>query len=201
MPDRLLPLLSVGFGGNDDRQTQIELIPTAGGPVFDPLKATEVGAVQTLTPLLAPERLNRLEAQHAADASVPAPAQLFDLLLGRTLARPGDDVSRRIATTTILSLARVQRDALLSPTIALLLSGRLHRLADELQRSRGADGDWAQGPLRIAQRPRGSRQGACRSRAPPACSTGYADRERRCPVERSTMTCSLSPDIDPEGAG
>ena len=145
VPDRLLPVLSVGFGGNDDRQTQIELIPTAGGPVFDPLKATEVGAVQTLTPLLAPERLNRLEAQHAADASVPAPAQLFDLLLGRTLARPGDDVSRRIATTTILSLARVQRDALLSPTIALLLSGRLHRLADELQRSRGADGDWARG--------------------------------------------------------
>src|SRR6476469_228262 len=28
VPGRLLPLLTVGFGGNDDRQTQIELIPT-----------------------------------------------------------------------------------------------------------------------------------------------------------------------------
>ena len=145
VPGRLLPLLSVGFGGNDDRQTQIELIPTAGGPVFDPLKATEVGAVQTLTPLLAPERLNRLEAQHAADASVPAPAQLFELLLGRTLAQSGNDVGRRVATTAVLSLARVQRDAQLSPTISLQLAGRLDRLAEELQRSRGPQQDWARG--------------------------------------------------------
>jgi len=145
VPGRLLPLLSVGFGGNDDRQTQIELIPTAGGPVFDPLKATEVGAVQTLTPLLAPERLNRLEAQHAADASVPAPAQLFELLLGRTLAQSGNDVGRRVATTAVLSLARVQRDAQLSPTISLQLAGRLERLAEELQRSRGPQQDWARG--------------------------------------------------------
>jgi hypothetical protein len=145
VPGRLLPLLSVGFGGNDDRQTQIELIPTAGGPVFDPLKATEVGAVQTLTPLLAPERLNRLEAQHAADASVPAPAQLFELLLGRTLAQSGNDVGRRVATTAVLSLARVQRDAQLSPTISLQVAGRLDRLAEELQRSRGPQQDWARG--------------------------------------------------------
>jgi hypothetical protein len=145
VPGRLLPLLSVGFGGNDDRQTQIELIPTAGGPVFDPLKATEVGAVQTLTPLLAPERLNRLEAQHAADASVPAPAQLFELLLGRTLAQSANDVGRRVATTAVLSLARVQRDAQLSPTISLQLAGRLDRLAEELQRSRGPQQDWARG--------------------------------------------------------
>ena len=78
-----MPLLSSGFGGNPDRQTDIEIIPTAGGPVFDPLKATEVGAMQTLNALLAPQRLNRLEGQHAGDAAVPRPAQLVDLLLGR----------------------------------------------------------------------------------------------------------------------
>jgi hypothetical protein len=95
--------------------------------------------------LLAPERLNRLEGQHAGDVSIPSPAQLVDLLLSRTLAQSGNDVGRRVATTAIFGLARVQRDATLSPTVALQLSGRLNRLADELQRARGADTDWARG--------------------------------------------------------
>ena len=41
-------------------------------------------------------------------------------------------MQRRIATTTALALARVQRDAGLSPTLALALSERLNRLADRL---------------------------------------------------------------------
>jgi hypothetical protein len=45
----------------------------------------------------------------------------------------------------VLSLARVQRDAQLSPTISLQLAGRLDRLAEELQRSRGPQQDWARG--------------------------------------------------------
>jgi hypothetical protein len=147
VPPRLNPLLSSGFGGDNDRQSDIEIIPTAGGPVFDPLKATEVGAVQSLNALLAPERLNRLEGQHAGDASVPAPAQLFDLLLGRTLAQSGSEVGRRIATVSILGLARVQHDATLSPTVSMELSGRLDRLADQLERQRdqAAEQDWAHG--------------------------------------------------------
>jgi hypothetical protein len=145
VPSRLLPLLSGGFGGDSDRQADIEIIPTAGGPVFDPLKASEVGAVQTLNALLAPERLNRLEGQHAGDATVPSPEQLFELLLARTMAQSGNDVGRRIATTTVLTLARVQRDTTLSPTIAFQIAGRLDRLADELQRSKGPGQDWARG--------------------------------------------------------
>jgi hypothetical protein len=145
VPARLQPLLSGASGGDPDRQADIEIIPTAGGPVFDPLKATEVGAVQTLNALLAAERLNRLEGQHAADPSVPAPAQLFDLLLGRTMAQSGNDVGRRIATTTVLALARVQRDASLSPTVAFQLAGRLDRLADELERLKGPEQDWGRG--------------------------------------------------------
>jgi hypothetical protein len=147
VPARLNPLLSSGFGGDNDRQTDIEIIPTAGGPVFDPLKATEAGAVQTLDALLAPERLNRLEGQHASDSSVPAPAQLFDLLLDRTLAQSATEVGQRIATVSIFALARVQQNASLSPTIAMELAGRLDRLADQLQRDRGraAEQDWAHG--------------------------------------------------------
>jgi hypothetical protein len=113
--------------------------------VFDPLKATEVGAVQTLNALLATDRLNRMEGQHSADSGIPSPAQLFDLLIARTIAQSASDVGRRIATTTILSLARVQHDPTLSPTIAFQLAGRLDRLADELQRERGGQQDWAKG--------------------------------------------------------
>ena len=145
VPGRLQPILSGGFGGDPDRQVDLEIIPTAGGPVFDALKATEVGAVQTLGALLAPERLNRLENQHSADAAVPAPSQLFDLLLSRTLAQSGNDVGRRIATTTVLALARAQRDSALSQTVAFQLEGRLDRLAEELQRGRGAEQDWSRG--------------------------------------------------------
>ena len=147
VPARLQPLLSSGFGGGPDRQTQIEIIPTAGGPVFDPLKATEVGALQTLNTLLAPERLNRLELQHAADSSVPSPGQVFDLLLDRSLSAANTEVGRRIATTSILALARVQRNGQLSPTIQLQLGGRMDRLADRIGKVRG-DGDeqdWARG--------------------------------------------------------
>jgi hypothetical protein len=101
--------------------------------------------VQTLNSLLAPERLNRMEGPHAADPSVPSPAQLFDLLLDRTVAQSGNDVGRRIATTTVLALARVQRDTRLSPTIAMQLAGRLDRLAEQLERERGPQQDWARG--------------------------------------------------------
>ena len=142
VPAQLMPLLSGGFGGNSDRQTDIEIIPTAGGPVFDPLAATEVGAMQTLNALLSPPRLNRLEIQHSADPSVPSPDYVFDSLISRTFGASGTDVGRRIATTTTLALARVQRDAALSPTISLQLSARLTRLADQLQRSRD---DWSRG--------------------------------------------------------
>jgi hypothetical protein len=143
VPAHLQPLLSSGFGGNPDRQEIIEIIPTAGGPVFDPLKATEVGATQTLNALLAPARLNRLEAQHAADASVPSPSQVTELLLSRALSGAGGEVGRRIATTSILALARAQRDASLSPSLALELSGRLARLADQLDQARASN--WSKG--------------------------------------------------------
>ncbi|MEO5972571.1 MAG: zinc-dependent metalloprotease [Sphingomicrobium sp.] len=147
VPARLQPLLSSAFGGSGDRQIDIEIMPTAGGPVFDPLKATEVGAVQTLNALLAPDRLNRLEAQHGADRTVPAPADVVEALLGRAFTNTEEEVGRRIATTSVLALARVQRSPTLSPTLSLALSARLARLADSLDKGRGRDsqGDWGRG--------------------------------------------------------
>lgn len=147
VPERLLLTMSSGFGGNPDRQTEIEIISTAGGPVFDPFKATEIGAVQTLNALLNSERLNRLESQHSVDARVPSPSEVVERLVGQAFGSTEREVERRIATTTALSLARLQRRPALSPTIALALSSQLERLAERLRRQRGSDvrSDWSRG--------------------------------------------------------
>ncbi|MGJ8537415.1 MAG: zinc-dependent metalloprotease [Parasphingopyxis sp.] len=150
VPDTVLPYLSNAYSGNNDRQTSIEIFPTAGGPVFDPLKATELGAVVSLAGLLAPGRLNRLEIQSQSASDIPGAHEVIDAVIGRTFGFTGREsdagVRRRIATTTALALARVQRDAGLSPTIALALSDRLDSLADALD-GRGSDvhAQWRRG--------------------------------------------------------
>ncbi|HTU12299.1 MAG TPA: zinc-dependent metalloprotease [Allosphingosinicella sp.] len=144
VPPALLPFLSAGWSGNPDRQETIEIFRTAGGPVFDPLAASEVAAQLTLVHLLEPTRLNRLEIQAQADEEWLSPADIFERLLGR-VARV--DVSnqilqRRLATQIVFALARAQRDPALSPTVALELSARLRRLAEQLQRAVGGGNEW-----------------------------------------------------------
>jgi hypothetical protein len=155
VPPALLPYLSAGWSGDSTRATEIEVMRTAGGPVFDPLVATEVGAALTLSTLIQPHRLNRLDLQHQADPAVPSAHQLIDILLAQVFAATGlgadAAVQRRIATTTVLALARLQRDAALSPTISLALSERLARLGGELAATRGGDAhsDWRRGLARL----------------------------------------------------
>lgn len=155
VPAQLLPSLSAGWSGDNDRQTSIEVIETAGGPVFDPLAASETGAAVTLTSLLAPTRLNRLEIQNQADPDSPSAHDVIDRLIDRsfTFARDQRDagVQRRIATTVALWLARTQRDASLSPTVALALSDRLNRLATDLAGAKGSgpQADWSRGLGRL----------------------------------------------------
>lgn len=153
VPDHLLPVMSTSFSGGYDRQTDIEIFRTAGGPVFDPLVASEVAAAVTLNPLLAPERLNRLEQQEQVNGSSLGAAELIDRLLNDVvLSNSGDEaVRKRIATTTVLSLARVQRDPNLSPTIALALDERLHRLSSQLAKSSGGRRDWGKGLARLLE--------------------------------------------------
>ena len=153
VPAAIQPQLSAGWSGESDRQTEIEIIRTAGGPVFNPLAATETAAAVTLTDLLAPNRLNRLEIQNQADGSIPSAHELIDRLIERTFGfgRSDAGVQRRIATTVALALARTQRDAMLSTTAALALSERLNRLATDLSKVRGAgvQADWSRGLGRL----------------------------------------------------
>ena len=148
VPEPLLPYLSAGWSGNSDRQETIEIFRASSGNVFDPLVASETAAQQTLNNLVAPDRLNRLETQHAADGTQMAPAALIDMLLDRVLMSGSSqpELRARVATATVLAIARVQRDPGLSPTVALALSERLNRLARTLQASRD---DWSRGLGRL----------------------------------------------------
>ena len=153
VPPALLPFLSAGWSGSPDRQETIEIFRTAGGPVFDPLVASEVAAALTLNSLLVPERLNRLELQSAADEDQLSFDDLIERLVERALRAdvPDQALQRRIGTTILLALARVQRDPALSPGIALGLSDRFERLAALLARTGGggAQSAWARGLGRL----------------------------------------------------
>ena len=155
VPERLLPSLSSGWSGNNDRQYDIEIFRTAGGPVFDPLVASEVAAAVTLNALLAPERMNRLAEQDRVDDNAIAPAELVDRLLAATIPaekrNSATPVQRGIATTTAMALARLQRDPALSPTVALALGDRLLQLARDLRSAKGKDqhAEWSRGLGRL----------------------------------------------------
>ncbi len=150
VPERLMSFLSAGWSGNGDRQFDIEVFRTAGGPVFDPLAASEAAAAVTLANLLAPERLDRLAIQHMRDPGLPGTDEVIDRLIAVSFAAEGA-LGRRIGTVTALALARTQRAPALSPALAAALDARLLRLADALERRRGdaATRDWATGIARL----------------------------------------------------
>jgi len=102
--------LSAGWSGENDRQTDIEVMRTAGSAVFDPLVAAGVAARITLDALLAPERLARLADQHRRDPGIPGPALLASRLLAIADAPAGNArlgaVRRAVGTHIVLGLAK-----------------------------------------------------------------------------------------------
>jgi hypothetical protein len=110
VPDRLIAQLSAGWSGESDRQTDIEVMRTAGSAAFDPLVAAQVAAQVTLAALLAPERLARLADQHRRTPAVPGPDQIATRLLALAEANGQDPrlaaVRRAIGTRIVLALAR-----------------------------------------------------------------------------------------------
>jgi hypothetical protein len=137
VPAKLLPLLSAAHNGNSNRQYDIEIFATAGGPVFDPLVAADVAVEVTLGTLLAPSRLARLEVQHAADPKALGVGEVLDQLVAATLPDQTDALSRRIAYRMVVTLAQTARRAETPPEVALLLDQRVHDIADALSHRRG----------------------------------------------------------------
>jgi hypothetical protein len=131
--------LSSGINGREDPQFDTEVFANAGAAVFDALVAADVGAQVTLDTLLAPSRLTRVYLQHARDPSLLGLDELLDRLLMRTVTGAGDAVERRIATRTLLEIARAARDPQTTVDVSSTLYARLHREADLLANGNGGD--------------------------------------------------------------
>ncbi|HEY3813121.1 MAG TPA: zinc-dependent metalloprotease [Caulobacteraceae bacterium] len=137
-PERLLPLLSAGWSGADDRQYDIEVFQTQGGPVFDPLAAADVAASMTLNAILAPDRLNRLADQHRRDPAQPGVGEVVDKLTATVFQTPAAEdrlspVRRRIETRTLVSLIEAER----APSTSREVAGEIdQKIADLVARSR-----------------------------------------------------------------
>jgi len=136
VPPALVPLLSAARNGSHNRQFEIEILGTAGGPVFDPLVAADVSAELTLGTLLAPKRLQRIAAQHALDPATLGIDELLDRLLGVTTTGK-DAIGRRLATRTLVTLAQVARNRATPPDVATTIEARLHAEALGLARQPG----------------------------------------------------------------
>jgi hypothetical protein len=148
VPARLQPILSYGPGTIGDYQTDIEVMPTAGGPVFDSLRAAEIGATMILGSLLEPQRLNRLEMQAAQEPAIPsAHAVASKLIAHADSVSSSGGVGRRIATTIAFELARTALAKGLSPSVGLQIDGLLGGWAKRLASTvgTGEQVDWQRG--------------------------------------------------------
>jgi len=146
VPAKLVPLLSAARNGSQNRQFSIELFTGSGGNVFDPLVATDTAAELTLDALLAPQRLARVEAQHAFDPNGLSVTELLDRLLATTLPeRTPDALTQRIAYRTLLTMAQVAHDPKTTPGVAAQLDQRVHDVAVALATREGNAGEraWA----------------------------------------------------------
>ena len=145
LPPALPLLLSAPRNGTGNRQFDIELFDTAGGPVFDPLAAADAAAQLTLSTLLAPSRLQRLEVQHGADPALPGVTDLLDAIERSAVATFADSLDRRIATRAIIAMSQTARNTATPPEAAALVADRVQRIATRLGRPgrTGDEGAWA----------------------------------------------------------
>jgi hypothetical protein len=139
VPAKLVPLLSAARNGSQNRQYSIELFSGSAGNVFDPLVATDSAAELTLDALLAPQRLARVEAQHAVDPNALGVTELLDRLLATTLPeRTPDALTQRIAYRTLLTLAQTAHNPKTTPGVAAQLDQRVHDVAVALAARKGS---------------------------------------------------------------
>ncbi len=156
VPDRLIAQLSAGWSGERDRQTDIEVMRTAGSAVFDALVAAQVSAQVTLDALLAPERLARLADQHRRNPDVPGPTLVAERLLALADATAPNArlaaVRRVVGTRIVLGLARAAAAPATGTEAAGGIGQALHEWAERQARKRSgdpADRAWALSTARL----------------------------------------------------
>jgi len=143
-PERLMPLLSSGLSGDDDRQYAIEVMPTMGPAIFDRLVAADIASGMTIDALIAPERLARLADQSRRDAKDLDALDVLRALVGTVFpghVAPGRlaSIERREQTRLVLDMARTARDAKTPPNVAGLLEAELSAVAGRLKTAPAGD--------------------------------------------------------------
>lgn len=149
-PEALIPLLSAGQSGDDDRQFEIEVFD--GGPVFDPLTAADVAAGLAIGALTTPDRLKRLVEQHRRDANLPGAGEVLDRLIAMAFAPAAGrdaEIARRVQTRVVLEMASVSRKAETAPAVSAEIDQRLADLAGKLKVAPGEGSERAH-RLRLA---------------------------------------------------
>lgn len=141
-PPGLLPLLSTGETGRQDRQTQIELFPTLGGPVFDSLAAADMAAGLTLEVLLNQDRLGRLIDQNRRDPSLPGASEVLGALVGGVFAPAASPalvpIAERTQARLVTDLAALAYDPTTPPGVAAAGLSALDQIAGRLRGVRSA---------------------------------------------------------------
>ena len=145
VPSELLPLMSAPQNGSSDRQYNTEIFATAGGPVFDPLVAADVAAQLTVQTLLAPRRMARLVVQRQTDPASLGVDETIDRLTGQVLSTTDDDLGRRIATRTFITMAQMAASPRATTEVAAALDQKLIEVGEQLSKTKasGAERDWA----------------------------------------------------------
>jgi len=142
VPDELSGLLSQGQAATPDRQFEIEVFETQGGPVFDPMGAAVVASDMTLRQLVEAPRLNRVLEQHRRDPGQVSVDELLSWLFGAVQAQADDpprfaEIRRREQARLVGDLVDVLGDKTLSPTAAGLVEQGLKAFAAALDTSKG----------------------------------------------------------------
>lgn len=141
--DELAGLLSQAQSGTPDRQFEIEVFETLGGPVFDPVGAAVVASDLTLRQLVEAPRLNRVLEQHRRDPGQVSVGELLSWLFGAVQGQAGDppraaEIRRRQQARLVGDLVDTLEEKTLSPTVAGLIEQRLKAFGASLDTATGS---------------------------------------------------------------
>ena len=131
LPDSLLSLIPPSSFGEDVTREQFN---GRMSRVLDPVSMAEAAAGQSLSLLLMPERLNRLQWQSAHVSDLPNAGQLARALLSTHWYRSdnGGALAARLRLVTLNMLVKAAQNEALGPEVQVALNTELHNFADWL---------------------------------------------------------------------
>lgn len=150
LTDAQIAWLSNGQAGTPDRQFDIEVFPSQGGPVFDLPGVATTAADLTLSALLEPQRLNRMVEQRRRDPTQLGVSEMLDQLFAAVgpAAPHGDgrlaEIRRRVRARLVGDTVDALGSKALSPTAAGELRAGLRRFGEQLAKVQGDAAETAQ---------------------------------------------------------